>query len=110
MENLALFSKQYDNEAKLLKDVLIFLSTLKYTKVIRINDSCHRGYADLLLCYHGQFVAIELKDKTGKSSQHQLMFLDTVIKAQGIAGIAHNIYEVKNILDLALFRAKKLFD
>lgn len=102
--------KQYDNEAQLLKDALTFLSTLKQTKVIRINDSCHRGYADLLLCYHGQFVAIELKDKIGKPSPHQLLFLDNIIKAQGIGGIAHNLSEIKTILSIALYRAKKVFN
>lgn len=89
---------QYNDEAVLLKDAISYLSSLSQTRLLRINDNCHRGYADLIVCFKGHFVAIELKDKTGKPSEHQKYFLDTIIKAQGTAGIAHNLYEIKALL------------
>lgn len=50
-----------------------------------------RGISDILGCYKGRFVAIEVKTRTGKASPAQEQFLERVRKAGGIAFVARSV-------------------
>lgn len=43
------------------------------------------GIPDLLICYKGKFIAIEVKAETGHASELQLRTIDDIKKAGGIA-------------------------
>ena len=43
------------------------------------------GVPDLLVCYKGKFIGIEVKSETGRASELQLRTIDDIKKAGGIA-------------------------
>jgi Holliday junction resolvase len=50
-----------------------------------------KGIADILGCYQGRFLAIEVKTLTGRLSPAQEQFLERVRKAGGLAFVARSI-------------------
>ena len=62
-----------------------------------------RGVPDRIFCIKGRFVAIEVKrEKKFKIAPKQLEHKDKILKAGGIAIIAHSWDEVKEELDRCL--------
>ncbi len=53
-----------------------------------------RGVSDLLVCYQGRFLAIEVKRPGGKVSPEQERFLERVRAAGGIGLVAYGIDDV----------------
>jgi len=49
------------------------------------------GVSDLLVCYKGKFIAIEVKRKGGKLTLHQEGFLEDVKGGGGIAFVAYSL-------------------
>ena len=60
----------------------------------------HKGIADILGIYNGQFLAIEVKAPKGRLSDYQKIFLDRVKAEGGIAITAYCIDDVINGLGL----------
>lgn len=89
-----LWDKQFTEEAELLKYTLELLDMMPMTKVIRKEASTVAGIADLLICHRGSFVAIELKDDTGTTSQQQRAFLQEVQKAGGTGLVCRTLQAV----------------
>ncbi len=58
------------------------------------NDGVHRQFV-------GRFLAIEVKNPTGKVSAEQIAFLQTVVRTGGIGFVAHSCDEVIEKLGLA---------
>ena len=50
-----------------------------------------RGISDIIGCYKGHFLAIEVKNQTNKLSEHQEAFLDNVRRSGGIAFVARSV-------------------
>ena len=59
-----------------------------------------KGVSDILGCYKGRFLAIEVKTPGGRTSPEQERFLANVNDAGGIAFVAHSIYDVIEKLEL----------
>lgn len=53
------------------------------------NGVQRQGVPDLLLCINGYFVAVELKNETGKPSQLQVWNIEKIREAGGIAIILY---------------------
>lgn len=71
----------------------------------RMKQSVHRklGISDILCCYKGRFVAIEVKRKGGKLSEHQERYLKDVNASGGLGFVARSIEDCAremNIKDL----------
>jgi hypothetical protein len=60
-----------------------------------------RGTSDILVCYYGIFVAIEVKKKNGRLSVYQKDFLQLVENNGGVAGVAYGIEDALSILNRA---------
>jgi len=58
----------------------------------------HKGVADIIGIYNGKFLAIEVKTKKGKLSDHQRTFLQAVEDEGGIAIVARSVEDVINNL------------
>jgi hypothetical protein len=56
--------------------------------------------SDLLVCFEGKFVSIEVKRPGGKLTDGQERFLHNVRAAGGIAFVAHSVDDVVRELDL----------
>lgn len=89
--------------------VIPFLKKLKRTKRFPIQQLSISGTPDFLLCSHGRFVALELKDTGQVPTRLQQSELDAVTRAGGIAIVAtpENWSEVKQQL-LELDKGEKL--
>lgn len=93
-----LWDKEFTTEADMLKYTLEFLNMMPNTVTIRKEASTVAGIADLLICYCGRFVAIELKDNTGTTSPQQDRFILNVRNAGGIASVARRLCDVYILL------------
>ena len=65
----------------------------------RVARNNNKGAADILACWRGRFVAIEVKSKTGRVSPEQVAFLADVKRAGGIALVARSLDDVRRALE-----------
>lgn len=64
-------------------------------KMRTLNGKHHaRGVADILGVINGRFIAIEVKRPKGKVSDHQELFLQSIVDAGGIAFVAYSLDDV----------------
>jgi hypothetical protein len=96
--------------------VLIYLSMLENQGkcyVVRVNSFAghltrangSQGYVknnklgcpDILLCYNGKFIGLEIKHKT-KQSEHQKLAELSIQKAGGEYYIIHDVLEVRELI------------
>lgn len=68
-----------------------------YTNVLKLAD---KGTSDIIACYQGRYLAIEVKFDDGKPSEEQIEFGKTVNKAGGIFLLAYNLEDVDGELDI----------
>jgi len=59
-----------------------------------------RGISDLLGCYQGRFLALEVKRPGNKPSDDQIRFIENVKASGGIAGVVYSIDDVVELLGL----------
>ena len=63
------------------------------------NQFSQVGVADLLVCYKGRFLAIEIKNETGKTSPLQDVNIQMVKDAGGISFVARSVEDVRAVID-----------
>ena len=63
------------------------------------NQFSQVGVADLLVCYKGRFLAIEIKNETGKTSPLQDVNIKMVRDAGGISFVARSVEDVRAVID-----------
>lgn len=86
--------------SKLQSEILTYLKSLPEcwaTKVIAANE---RGCPDILCCYKGRFLAIEVKDKGDKLSNIQSAQLSRIRQAEGATIVARNMNDIKWVLNI----------
>lgn len=69
--------------------------------VVKVHGSPYqdRGTPDLLVCYKGFFIAIEVKTPRGAAKPEQEAAQRDIITAGGYALITHQVKEVADVLD-----------
>ena len=78
-------------------------------KVYRKPSKYHRnGTSDILGCYFGKLVAIEVKTKKGRLSSNQKAFLEDINKNGGIGFVARSVDDVRKELYQQNRRASRL--
>jgi hypothetical protein len=91
-------------ESEVQARILEFLRAQENLVVVKIIVATTNGTADILVCYQGRFIAIEVKrDKYTKPDPLQVEFLNDVIKAGGQAIVTDSIQDVKLILEYDVF-------
>lgn len=58
-----------------------------------------RGVADLICCWKGRFLAIEVKKKNGVLSADQARFLKRIQAAGGVAILAYSVDDVIRVIE-----------
>lgn len=86
-------------EANKQRAIISYLTHLPYCRVTNIHGSSYqeKGISDLLVCYKGLHIALELKDEA-EVEPVQLAYLRSVRRAQGIAEIIYDISTVRKII------------
>lgn len=90
-------NKIYTDEASLLDDAVGMLELIG-AYVLRKDAFVLKGFPDLYICYEGRFIAIELKDNTGKLSPHQEKQIQKIRRAGGIAGGCRTLEEIIELI------------
>ena len=88
-------------EQKIQKDIMDYLRSIGALpfKQNQIGIYSEKGVPDILACYGGYFVAIEVKIPGEKPTKIQQRFLGTIHKAGGQAICATSVSDVKILMD-----------
>lgn len=57
------------------------------------------GIPDLIVCYRGRFIALEVKTDRGKTTVLQEVTIRKIIKAGGYAKVVRSVDEVRAVID-----------
>ena len=101
-----------ESESLLQKSILQWLNYQEGVFAFRVNvqgvplhnkqgqfrPSPHRGVADVIACVGGSFLAIEVKSKKGKLSEHQKRFMEDVTQGGGHFITARSLDEVIEVI------------
>ena len=85
-------------EETLIQDAII--EYLNKNRILhwRISGSSNMsGFPDLLVCYGGDFVALEIKTPVGTPTEQQLKVMDDIKKAGGRASLVTSVDDVKKV-------------
>ena len=63
------------------------------------NSFSQVGVPDILVCYKGKFIGIEVKNEKGKTSPLQDINLQQIKDAGGISFVARSVEDVKKVID-----------
>lgn len=63
------------------------------------NSFSQVGVPDLLVCYKGRFIAIEVKNEKGKTSPLQDYNIKAIKQAGGISLVARSVEDVSKVID-----------
>jgi Holliday junction resolvase len=67
--------------------------------VIKVVTANHSGNPDIIACFHGIFIAIEVKQPGKAATLLQQAKISAIRKAGGIAIVAHSVDEVQAVLN-----------
>ena len=88
-------------EAKIKKQIKSYLIKT-YPDSIFFFPASNRysqiGVSDLIGCIDGKFIAIEVKTNVGRVTEMQRRFIDSVLKAGGVAGVCRSVEDVEELL------------
>lgn len=63
------------------------------------NEYMMTGLPDLIVCYQGKFIGMELKQSGQQPTRIQTLRLQQIQSAGGYCGIVHNVAEAITLLD-----------
>lgn len=63
------------------------------------NKFSQVGVTDLLVCYKGRFIGIEVKNETGRITELQKHNLEEIQNAGGFSMVARNVNIVKELIE-----------
>jgi len=88
-------------ESELTRQVLDYLKYIPDSSFKKIRGGLGmKGLLDIIGCWRGQYVELEIKTKRGKLKPHQLERIMQIRKAGGIAGVVKSCEDVEEIFGL----------
>ena len=67
--------------------------------VVKVIQAAKAGVPDLVCCYRGQFVAMEVKTPTGRVSRLQVYNLEKILRAGGYGAVVRSVDDARALLD-----------
>lgn len=67
--------------------------------VVKVIQAAKAGVPDLLCCYRGQFVAMEVKTPSGRVSRLQEYNIEKILRAGGYGGVVRSVDDARALLD-----------
>ena len=85
-------------EQTIQKSIIKYLKTISY--VVKIISASKSGVPDLLICYKGRFIALEVKTpgKRSNVSDLQEYNIREIVKNGGLAFVVWELNQVKEII------------
>jgi len=74
-------------------------AVFKRDGVTQVIKGAEKGTSDLICCYRGVYLAIEVKRAGKKATPEQIAFLESVAKAGGVGLVAYDSEFVESILN-----------
>ncbi len=103
----SLRSLQEPSEAELTKQILDYLKYIPESSFKKIRGSIgNKGWLDVVGCWCGRYVELEIKTRRGKLMPHQLERIMQIRKAGGIAGMIQSLEELEVIFGYQRLRAR----
>ena len=87
-------------ESKIQKEILTYLRKNKIFHLRFQAQSNINGIPDIICCYKGLFIGLELKQENGRATDLQKRKLEAINNAGGIGLIIKNLEEVKKLFGL----------
>lgn len=85
------------SEQQLQAKILKYLYAIgAYT--VKVVSATRSGVPDIICCYNGRFIVIEVKTGSNKPSALQLANIDSARKAGGLGLVAYSLEDVINFL------------
>ena len=89
------YYEPFSAENTFMQHALHFLQLLSpYAMYDRSDAGTKGGRPDIVVCFCGQYIGLELKDNTGKASPQQNAFASRVIAAGGICATVTTIEQI----------------
>ena len=86
-------------ESKIQKDILNYLRHKRIFHLRFQAQSNINGIPDVICCYKGLFIGLELKQENGRATELQKRKLDAINNAGGIGLIVKSVEEVEQLFD-----------
>ena len=87
-------------EAKVVASIERFLKTVSGLWYVKTSGGNLRaGTPDILVCYAGRFVALEVKAQNGQATDLQTATLRDIVMCKGAMKVAHDVEDVRLLLD-----------
>lgn len=81
------------------KAIMDYLLHLRYCYFVTVCGNEHQsGVPDILVCYKGVFIGLEVKGPNGSLRMGQRIRLRKIQKAKGIGEAVHGVKRVKEII------------
>lgn len=87
------------NGAQLTKAVMTLIQA-RGGKAINLIAASKSGHADIIACYEGRYLELEIKGKGDKEKPHQAAKLNEAIAAGGYGGFVHTVEDALKLLQL----------
>jgi hypothetical protein len=74
-------------ESKIQQSIVEYLGEIPRCKVTRVSLSTEGGVSDLLVCYRGRFIALEVKRIEKAADPLQIQYINDIIDAGGSGAV-----------------------
>ena len=85
-------------ESKVQAEIIGALSAIPGCVVTRVLTSSTSGVSDLLVCYRGVFIALEVKRSEKAADPLQIAYLNSIIDAGGAGAVVWNVDQAITVL------------
>lgn len=86
-------------DEKKLQTKLQEILKAKGAYVFKVMTANRNGVPDLIACYKGRFIGIEVKGPNGRPSALQLANIGMIREAGGLAGVVYEISQLTNLMN-----------
>lgn len=86
------------SESEIQKSILDYLSTVPDLFCFKSITSNKRGIPDIIICYKGRFIALEVKSPTGQVAEIQKLRISEIQNSKGRALVVRNLQQVKDLI------------
>lgn len=84
-------------ESKIQRDIISYLRRKRVFHLRFQAQSNINGIPDIICCYNGLFIGLELKQENGRATELQKKKLDAINNAGGIGLVVRSVEEVDNL-------------
>jgi hypothetical protein len=87
-------------ENKIQKSIMNYLRGVPHSNFAKIQQGpmSKNGVSDVIGCYYGRSVAMEVKRKTTKLTALQAEYLNNNVRAQGFSAVVRSVADTREVL------------